>query len=133
MNGKKIAVFTLVGITFVCVGFSSGYLIGNFIYKPEPSIPPQEIVDQSTVTLNQEIEEPKTPEPTQEVVITHYLVKSEQNVLSIYEVSQGGSKLLKSYEVSIDMFPVEDQRQLEQGLEAPTKEAALEIAENFIS
>lgn len=76
-----------------------------------------------------------TEEPEQEPLYEpiYYSVQTSGNALNLYEVQGGEKKVVKTFEINLQMFPGEDVELLRAGIRAYTLEDGLAIIENFIS
>ena len=76
-----------------------------------------------------------TEEPEEEYVYEpiYYSVQTNGNALNLYEVRGGEKKVVKTFDINLQMFPGEDIELLRAGIKAYTLEDGLEIIENFIS
>ncbi len=63
----------------------------------------------------------------------YYCVKSNENFLLLYEIDGEYKKIVKSFSYNPKMFPDEDKRLLESGINVDSLEESIKIIENFIS
>ena len=75
--------------------------------------------------------EPETEEIVYEPV--YYSVQSVGDALNLYEMQGENRKVVKTFNVNLQMFPEEDVELLKNGIKAMTLEDGLEIMENFTS
>lgn len=137
---KRGFIILFAGIVFVGCGFLAGYLAGSYIFHEDEPEPAQvDPIDQTAITQNEEEEIndvlsnhiEQSPEPTYYGV--QYLVILEDNHLCFYEVNGQTKKQIKSTEITRDMYPDNDIKELETGIYTGTLEGGLEILENFTS
>lgn len=137
MDIKKGIFMVMVGIVFVGTGFLFGYMFGNILYTPAEPEPIAEL------SLPQTVAEEVSPAPTvpilsptlppEQAESNYYLVQSIGNSIYIYEIINDTKSTVKVFDVSLDMFPSEDIKMLENGIKTDTVQEAYSIIENFTS
>ncbi|MCX7714520.1 MAG: hypothetical protein N2171_02165 [Clostridia bacterium] len=130
---KKYFLYLAIGIIFVGSGFLCGYFLGNLLYEGsfQTNGLSDYVQEEQDISALSEPTQYATLNPTTNLI--YYMVKSQENLLCIYEINNGTNHLIKSFEISPDMFPKDDMLQLEKGISANTKEEAFQIVENFTS
>lgn len=82
---------------------------------------------QQQVLLTEDgIEESPTPTPP-----ANFLVRLEDNTLTLYERVEQEYNAIKSIDIDISYYPYEDIQELNSGIPAYSKESGFEILENF--
>lgn len=109
---------SFVYIILAAFSFSFGYWIGTAAI-PEPAA---SVVDEAVMNTDADV-----------MAEIWYEVCTENNTLCLYRVSSAERVLLASEEISSELFPYEDRRELNSGLIFESFEAAQASFEDFVS
>ncbi len=88
--------------------------------------------DQQQVLLKEnDIED--SPSPSPDEAFFNFLVRLENNTLTLYEINEEEYYVIKSLNIDTSYYPYEDIQELNKGIPAYSKERGFEILENFIN
>lgn len=128
MEVRRTVKYTVLCLLFIVLGFGSGYLTSmaiNSIKESDNKLYNKDIRTyrpQQTI-VDEEIEETKK----------HYLLKNENNILSLYEISGEERRLIKETGIDTFFLPEEDIKKLNNGIQLSTIEEGFELIEDFTS
>ncbi|MDY3928420.1 MAG: hypothetical protein SOZ34_03550 [Clostridia bacterium] len=132
MNRKRIISCIILSVIFISVGFGIGYLTGKSVHtKDSISAEPQTNKTVSTYNSKQLIQ--NTPSPIPTVVSSYYLLKNENEVLTLYEISGNNSAVIKTININSSVLPYEDREKLKSGIKLSSKEEGFNLIEDFTS
>lgn len=118
MNRIRNSIIIAAYVLLVGVFFCGGYAIGSM---QETSSKMTENVTKPVAAVN----------PVQEETV--YKLSLENGRLSLYKVSEGINELMAYEDISTDIYPQEDIRELEGGVVFDNIEEAQMLFENFVS
>ncbi len=132
MKFKKIFSYAILAIIFCSIGFGGGYLIGaNSIPSEAENITNQ----QNTPSLHSYNPEPITQNEEENYTesFEKYLLKNENNVLTLYRITDEITSIIKSIEINSSFLPSEDRIKLENGIYFDNVEEGFQLIEDFTS
>ncbi len=127
MNFKRTFSYIILSVIFCSIGFGGGYLIGANSIPSEaenksPSPP-------SLQSYNFEPAENDDDEGFEEM----YLLKSEDNILTLYRITGELTSVIKSVEINTSFLPSEDRIKLNNGIYFDNVEEGFSLIEDFTS
>ncbi len=126
MNFKKSFSYIILSIIFCSVGFGGGYLLGA------NSVPSQaENKSPAPPSLQSYNFEPA--ENDDEDFEEMYLLKSEDNILTLYRITDELTSVIKSVEINTSYLPSEDRIKLNNGIYFDNVEEGFSLIEDFTS
>ena len=132
MRYKKTFAYIILAVIFCSVGFGGGYLIGA---NTVPSKADEEIKNKTPPSLesyNPQLYSENEPEKNTEEGVK-YLLKNEDNVLTLYRISNEVTSIIKSIEINPAFLPSEDRIKLEKGIYFDSVEEGFGLIEDFTS
>ena len=132
MRFKKTFAYIILAIIFCSVGFGGGYLIGA---NSVPSKADENVQNQTPPSLesyNPQLYPENEQEKNTEDGIK-YLLKNEDNILTLYRISNEVTSIIKSIEINPSFLPSEDLIKLEKGIYFDSVEEGFSLIEDFTS
>lgn len=127
MDFRKSFSYAVLAIIFCSIGFGGGYFLGA------NSVPSQaENKTSVTPSMQSYNFEPELNDETEEVKET-YLLKNENNVLTLYHITDEVTSVIKSVKVNFDFLPPEDKIKLNKGIYFDNIEEGFSLIEDFTS
>lgn len=127
MSLKKTISYVILAIIFSSIGFGGGYFIGanstlsNAVENP--SNPP------SLESYNFEITSDNEENQSQET----YLLKNENDILTLYRITDETTSIIKSISINSSFLPSEDRIKLDKGIYFDNVEEGFLLIEDFTS
>ncbi len=129
MNFKKTFSYVILAFIFCLIGFGGGYLIGA------NSVPTK--ADDELATTNPPSLESYSSQPIEnddgEEFDECYLLKNENNTLTLYRISDEVTSVIKSIEINTAFLPSEDRIKLNKGIYFDNIEEGFSLIEDFTS
>ncbi len=133
MSINKKIVLSLILLLFVFLGFGSGYLAGKIINSTKKASQTPQAPDIATEIYRPQPTTENTPIVTSQPVIPYYLLKNENDVLSLYEITGEEKTLIKTININSVFLPSEDREKLKKGIAVASLEEGYELIEDFTS
>ena len=129
MNFKKTFSYVILAFIFCLIGFGGGYLIGV------NSVPTK--ANDEFITINPPSLESYSSKPIEtddkEEFDECYLLKSENNTLTLYRITDEVTSVIKSIEINPSFLPLEDRIKLNNGIYFNDIEEGFSLIEDFTS
>ena len=127
MNKKAYFKYTAIIASFALVGFLAGFFISAASTKKNNL--PQKTVHENNNTLIKTTE----TEPEPETILPCYLLKNEDETLTLYEIYGDEKNVVKAVSINSQFFPSEDIKKLSDGIELSSLEEGFNIIADFSS
>ena len=127
MNFKKTFSYVILAIIFSSIGFGGGYLIGSNSIPSDakdnlPTPPSLESYNFEIIADDEQNESKET-----------YLLKNENDILTLYRISDETTSIIKSIEINSSFLPSEDRIKLNKGIYFDNVEEGFSLIEDFTS
>lgn len=129
MNFKKTFSYVILAFIFCLIGFGGGYLIGA---NSVPTKADDEIVTTNPPSLQSYSSQPIENDDDNEFSEC-YLLKSENNTLTLYRITDEVTSVIKSIEINPSILPSEDRIKLNKGIYFDNIEEGFSLIEDFTS
>ena len=127
MNLKKTISYVILAVIFSSIGFGGGYLIGaNSTLTDAVEVPPS---PPSLESYNFEVTSDNEENQTRET----YLLKNENDVLTLYRITDEVTSIIKSIKINSSFLPSEDRIKLNKGIYFDNIEEGFSLIEDFTS
>ena len=127
MKFKKTFSYIILSIIFCSIGFGGGYLLGaNSVPSQAQNKTPN---TPSLQSYNFEPVENDDDDDFEEM----YLLKNEDNILTLYRITDELTSVIKSVEINTDFLPSEDRIKLNNGIYFENVEEGFSLIEDFTS
>lgn len=127
MKFRKTFSYIILSIIFCSVGFGGGYLLG---VNSVPSKAQDKTPD--TPSLQSYNFEPVDNDDADDFE-ERYLLKNEDNILTLYRITDELTAVIKSVEINTDFLPSEDRIKLNNGIYFENVEEGFSLIEDFTS
>lgn len=122
----------VIMVSSICLAAGIISAVSAYIFTREKG------AEDFVIEENKQIYKPVvTEEPSAEAELVYepiyYSVQTNGSNLNLYEMRGDNKKVVKTFNVNLQMFPEEDVELLKNGIKAMTLEDGLEIMENFTS
>ncbi len=133
MNFNRKAVFAAILISTTFFSTMIGYIQGvrgeksraRSLYERVSITPQREKI--SSVSSN----ENDLPVKKSEEAVPKYILKEQDGILALYLGTGSEEKLWQTYDISVNLLPESDRKQLAEGIEFESISEALQIIEDF--
>ena len=127
MNFKKTFSHLILAVIFSSIGFGGGYLIGanstpSIANDSPPSPPSLESYNFEIIADDEQKESAET-----------YLLKNENDILTLYRITDETTSIIKSIEINSSFLPSEDRIKLSKGIYFDNVEEGFSLIEDFTS
>ena len=128
MNFKKTFSYVILAFTFCLIGFGGGYLIGA---NSVPTRADDELTITNTPSLESYSSQPI--ENDEKALDEYYLLKNENDILTLYRITDEVTSVIKSIEINTAFLPSEDRIKLNKGIYFDDIEEGFSLIEDFTS
>ncbi len=127
MNLKKTISYVILAVIFSSIGFGGGYLIGANSVPSNANDNPTPLP--SLQSYNFEI----TADDEQKKSAETYLLKNENDILTLYRITDETTSIIKSISINSSFLPSEDRIKLDKGIYFDNVEEGFLLIEDFTS
>lgn len=128
MNFRKTFSYVILALIFCLVGFGGGYLIGA---NSVPIKADDKLNAPISPTLQSYNSQPIQDDD--EEFDECYLLKNENNTLTLYRITDEVTSVIKSIEINTSILPSEDRIKLQKGIYFDDIEEGFSLIEDFTS
>ncbi len=132
MKQKKLFSYIILSVICISFGFTGGYFLGRYVLGQNNFPAQTQSKESDDIYYTQPVVQ-ITPSPIPTIISSYYLLKNENEVLSLYEINGEDSVLIKSININSSVLPSEDREKLKAGIKLPSKEEGFALIEDFSS
>ncbi len=128
MSFKKTFSYVILAFIFCLIGFGGGYLLGA---NSAPTKADDELTTPIPPSLQSYSSQPIEDDDND--FDESYLLKSENNTLTLYRITDEVTSVIKSIEINPSILPSEDRIKLQKGIYFDDIEEGFSLIEDFTS